>query len=64
MTKDKMKKKIDMQFNYKDALGYFIVYGVLILFMLPFMYNILPFHLFIIYVTNLSCFWFSCLWLQ
>ena len=43
-----------MHFNYKDALGYFIVYGVLILFMCPVMYNIAPFSLFIIYITNLD----------
>ena len=54
MAKDKMKKKLDMHFNYKDILGYFIVYGVLILFMFPVMYNIAPFSLFIIYITNLD----------
>ena len=54
MGKDKMKKKLDMSFNYKDILGYFIVYGVLILFMCPVMYNIAPFHLFIVYITNLD----------
>ena len=54
MTKDKLKKKLDMDFNYKDALGYFIIYGVLILFMCPVMYNIAPFWLFIIYITNID----------
>ena len=54
MTKDKLKKKLDMHFNYKDALGYFIIYGVLILFMIPVMYNIAPFWLFIIYITNID----------
>ena len=54
MGKDKMKKKLVMSFNYKDILGYFIVYGVLILFMCPVMYNIAPFHLFIVYITNLD----------
>ena len=54
MPKDKLTKKIDMEFTYKDALGFFIIYGILILFMIPIMYNIGPFWLFIIYITNID----------
>lgn len=54
MVKNKLDKKLDINYNYKDALGFIFIYGIVIGLLIPIMYIIAPFWLFIIYITNID----------
>ena len=54
MVKNKLEKKLEINYNYKDALGFMFIYGIVIGLLIPIMYIIAPFWLFIIYITNID----------